>query len=108
MTSAASPVTPRDLREVIDGFRSAIQRLIRLGVTIRYAALPHEDLGEWVTATRTLTIRHDATISDQLRLALQCWVMLVDGLHATHGASIEPLLTIVPTPRPALDAAVTL
>lgn len=108
MTTAASPVTPRDLQEVVDGFRSVIQRLTRLGVTIRYATLPHEDLGEWVTATRTLTIRSDATISDQLRLVLQCWVMLVVGLHATTGAIVEPLLTIVPTPRPALDEAVML
>jgi hypothetical protein len=91
---------PRNLEQCLDGFITTLRRLSEeWAITVEHAALPACDLGEFDPATRTVRIRHDAPLEDQLTVISDVWWLLTFGPHATRSARRQPHLQLVPTPR---------
>lgn len=98
----ALPVTTavRDPSQCLEDFVRAARRLVtEADVTLDFAELPPEDLGNWNSVTRVLMIRDAATRLDQLWMMQDLWWLLTIGPWATAGAIREPLLTLARLPR---------
>lgn len=99
MAQALTHETPT-LDQCLDGFISVARRLaIEWGVTIEHTELPHHHPGEFDGDTRTVRIRPDAPLEDQVWLLSGVWFLLTFGPHAAPHAHRQPHLQLVPAPR---------
>lgn len=99
MTQALSTET-NNLEQCLDGFISTLRRLsLEWGLTVEHGPLPHHDVGEFDPATRTVRIRHDAPLEDQVWFLSDVWFLLTFGPHATRAARRQPHLQLVPAAR---------
>lgn len=99
MTQALN-AEPRSLDQCLDGFIDVLRRLsVEWGITVEHATLPPRDLGEFDPNTRTVRIRCDAPLEDQVWLLSDLWFILTFGPHATRTARRQSHLQLVPQPR---------
>lgn len=99
MTQARSVAT-RNPTQCLDGFIAALLRLNdEWGITVEHAPVPAHLFGEFDPDTRTVRIRRDDSIEDQLSVLSDLWWLLTFGPHATRAARPQPHLHLVPDPR---------
>lgn len=102
MTVPYAPPTP-DLKQAVDELHRLSRHLIDdLAVTFTHAADLPPGLGfDYDGTTRTLRVRHDATMPKILRAMQECWRLIVLGPEHTT-ATCRSHLHLV-TPRQPMD-----
>lgn len=101
MTQALTSRTPHP-EVCLDGYVSVLHRLAtEWAITVEHAPLPATQVGAFDPTSRTVQLRADAAIEDQLWLLVDLWFLLTIGRHSTSGARPQPHLYLVPAPRTA-------
>jgi hypothetical protein len=99
MTQALANQLPQ-LQVFLGGFASVLKRLAtEWAVTVVHAPLPPIHVGVFDPATRTVQLRADAPLEDQLAFLTDVWWLLTVGPHATRWIRRQPHLQLVPAPR---------
>jgi hypothetical protein len=81
-----APIAPLDLANCLDGYVETARRLIQdFGINVCYADLDN-DVGEWDSDARTITIDRGSPIGDQVWFLIEMWKFCAIGPGATPAA----------------------
>jgi len=96
----------RHPQQALDGLHGALARLAQLNVDIQYTLDPAAAISRYDSGNRTLTIRADTCLEDQVWALSQAWFHVTIGPWASLAHKV-PALRLVPDQRePLHDAAV--
>lgn len=103
--TTAPPQTVRYPRQTLAGLTGTLEQLIQLGVTVQYTHNPGAAISRYDGRSKTLTIRADTCLEDQVWTLSQAWLHIAIGPWASQAHEV-PTLRLVPSQREPLHDAV--
>jgi len=84
----------------VSAFVSIVRRLAtEWAVMVTYGPVPCDQVAVLDTETRTVILRRDTPVEDQMWALVDVWFLITFGPHAAPAARKRPHLQLVPAPR---------